>query len=182
MEYTTIAVDGRGGSGKSTFSRWLSGKLEGFVRSEGDDYYEPIENDLVPGFFNAERFMFDVGTSLKAGHRSLLYLPYTWPGRTELPHRIVPVDRGVIHEGILAFDLPIDWDVKIWVETPREVALQRYFDRAEELRRSTRTPEQTVIAGLEWARQADEYIARVDPLNTADIVIDGTLPFDQQLV
>jgi uridine kinase len=181
-EYHTIAIDGRGGAGKSTLARWLIHRqLEGFALSAGDDYYEPLDHELVPGYFNAERFMLDVGKSIVAGRRAITYKPFTWPGKEAKPYRNVHIEEGLVHEGVLSFALPINWDVKIWVDSPRALCLKRYLGRPYTARKaSDRTPQQYEIAGREWARQADKYIAEVDPLHTADIVVSGTTAPEMQ--
>lgn len=181
-EYFTIGIDGRGGAGKSTLARWLAGHaLEGFAVSAADAYYEPVEDELVPGTFNMERFMRDVGSSVTDGKRSLSYRPYTWPGRPVAPAREIEVEGGLIHEGVKTFALPIDWDVTIWVDSPRSLCLDRYLSRPYSERKSDFSQEQLEVAGREYARQADLHVADLDPLNNADIVVSGTRSFEEQL-
>lgn len=180
-EYHTIGIDGRGGAGKSTLANWLAEHmLEGFVVSGADNYYEPVKDDLVPGLFNTERFMVEVGASIIAGRRQIEYQPYSWPNRPAALPRTVEVSGGLIHEGVKTLALPIDWDVTIWVDSPRELCLERYLDRPFNERKSNFSHKQLEVAGKEYARHADQHINAVDPLHTADIVIDGTVSFEQQ--
>jgi hypothetical protein len=75
-----VAVDGRGGAGKSTLATALLDSLPGFALIAGDDYFEPMDDPIGWGGFNEERFAVDVSGPWSAGHRALLQygLPLAW--------------------------------------------------------------------------------------------------------
>jgi len=76
----------------------------------------------------------------------------------------------------LALDAP--WDLRIWVETPAEVCLARGLarDGARVLGDRARLAWETV-----WQPREERYLRDVAPHLTADLVVDGTAPFESQL-
>lgn len=168
-----VAIDGRGGSGKTQFAEYLKTLLPDFIFISGDDYFEPVENEKVWGAFNDERFIEDVITPLKKGNE-FIYHPYDWSTRQISSKKII-VEKGIVLDRCYSFGFDIDWDVKIWVETPRELCLERGIQR-EHLPR-----EQALAAWEVWQRQEDEYIQQNHPMDKADIVIYGDKPFAGQL-
>lgn len=172
--FFTIAIDGRGGSGKSTFAELLKTRLPGFVMLNGDDYFEPINNSKVWGEFNDDRFATDVIEPLKAG-RDFNYRPYDWHADPHITEQNIEVTKGFCLERNYAFKFDLDWDLKIWVETPKEVCLERGLAREKMPR------EKIIPAWKVWQRREDEYMRDFKPQEQADIVIDGTKPFGEQL-
>ena len=69
----------------------------------------------------------------------------------------------------------MDWDIKIWVEAPKEVCLERGLAREN-------MPRDRVLKAWQiWQSAENEYIVNVKPQEIADIVIDSTKPFEEQL-
>jgi uridine kinase len=176
--YLTICVDGRGASGKTTLADLLAAQWPDFVVVHGDDYFEPHDDPVIWGDFNEERFDADVLAPLRAGVRHLDVRPYDFP-----QHRIgdalrVEIERGVIIERWFGFGLDVPWDLRIWVETPPEVCLQRGLarDGADALGERARLAWETV-----WQPREQRYIDAVDPLALADVVLDGTMDFAEQV-
>jgi adenylate kinase family enzyme len=102
--FFTIAIDGRGGCGKSTLAELLKAKLPDFVVLNGDDYFELVNDPIVWGKFNDDRFV-----------------------REKMPQeKIIPA-----------------WKL--------------------------------------WQQREDEYIRDFKPQGKADIIIDGTKSFEEQL-
>lgn len=168
--FFTIAIDGRGGSGKSLFTELLKTKLPGFVVLNGDDYFEPRDDPIVFGDFNDERFIHDVINPLKT-ENSFIYRPYDWDTK-QLSEQTVRIDKGFCLERCYSFKFDLDWDLKIWVETPKEVCLRRGL---------ARDGQEAAKAWQFWQQQEDEYIRDFKPEEKADIVIDGARPFEGQL-
>jgi len=172
--FFTIAVDGRGGSGKTSFAELLKAHLPGFVVLNGDDYFEPIKDPVVWGDFNDERFVQDIIEPLKLGN-SFTYRPYNWHAEPHISEIKTEVTKGICLERCYSFSFDIDWDLKIWVETPKEVCLERG------LVRENMTREKTIPAWQIWQAREDDYIQKYQPQGKADIVIDGLKPFGEQL-
>ena len=122
--FFAIAIDGRGASGKSALADSIKKLLPDFVELNGDDYFEPVENQVVWGAFNDERFIRDVIEPLKHGN-SFVYQPYDWHGKLHISKRPTSITKGFCLERCFSFAFDLDWDLKIWVETPKEVCLER---------------------------------------------------------
>jgi len=172
--FFTIAIDGRGGSGKSTFAELLKDKLPGFTVLNGDDYFEPLDDPVVWGDFNDERFANDIIEPLKTGN-TFLYRPYDWHADPHITEKKIEITKGFCLERCYAFKFDLDWDLKIWVETPKEVCLERG------LARENLPPERTIPAWKVWQQKEDDYIRDFKPQEKADIVIDGTKSFEEQI-
>ena len=174
--FHTVAVDGRGGSGKTDLGVLLSQLLPDYLMLNGDDYFEPLADELAWGDFNEPRFARDVVTPLMQGLTSLSYQPYDFALDALEPVKEQHVDRGVVIERCFTFGMPIDWDLRIWVETPREVCLARGIARDH-------LPRDRVIAVWTqlWQPREDHYIQAIRPGQSADLVVNGTRPFRDQI-
>lgn len=172
--FFTIAIDGRGGSGKSTFAELLKTKLPDFTVLNGDDYFEPIKDPIVWGEFNDERFTQGVLQPLKRGN-AFVYPPYDWHAEPHIVEEKIAVAKGFCLERCYSLQLGLDWDLKIWIETPKKACLERG------LARENMPPEKTIPAWRLWQAKEDAYIRDFCPQEKADVVIDGLKPFEDQL-
>lgn len=174
-EFTTIAIDGRGASGKSELANYLRAQLPGYVLLSGDDYFEPVNGKAEWGDFNSERFDNDVLAPLRTG-TTFTYRPYNWHTEPHITQQTITVTEGFCLERCFSFALRFDWDLKIWVETPRDLCLERGVARETIPHGRALTVWRDI-----WQPREDGYIAEVLPLKTANVVLDGTKPFDQQI-
>jgi uridine kinase len=170
-----VAIDGRGGSGKSTLLSRLAAKSPELVACFGDDYFEPLDDTIEFGAFNDARFVAEVLEPVARGAASYERLPYVWAsGGIERAGRVDIPQRGVfVIERCFSFALPATWDLRIWVETPREVCLERGLARD--------TPGARQVWEQVWQPREDAYIAEQRPRERADVVLDGTRPWVGQL-
>lgn len=176
--YLTVAIDGRGASGKSTLAALLRESLPDFVVISGDDYFERHDHPVTWGAFNEDRCDSELLTPLRAGGRTVHVRPYDHSRSALAAPIAVEVGPGVVVERCFAFGLNVEWDVRIWVETPRGVCLERGLRRDA----SDALGDRVVRAWADvWQPREDEYIRQTRPRARADIVVDGTAPFDQQL-
>lgn len=173
--FFTIAIDGRGGSGKSSLVEHLKPLLPGFTFLNGDDYFEPIEDKIVWGAFNDERFIADIVEPLKTGD-NFTYRPYDWHATPPITEQTITVQRGLCLERVFSFRFDLDWDLKIWVETPKDICLARGTARDKAL------GERAPAAWHLWQAEEDEYIKIFRPQERADIVLDGTRTFGEQII
>lgn len=174
-KFYTVAIDGRAGSGKTTFAKELSKLLPEFKFLNGDDYFEPSKSKLVWGSFNDQRFIKDVIKPLQKGS-SFAYRPYDWHATPPITTEMITIKDGVCLERCYSFKFELEWDLKIWVEAPRDLCLKRGVARE-------RLPKETVIKTWTevWQPLEDEYIEKYSPQKSADIIIDGTEAFATQL-
>lgn len=183
--YPLIAIDGPGGAGKSTLAQSLQHVLGDYALLHGDDYFEPgvhSDNPALPGRLNSERFMQDVGHDMQAGRSMLRHRPYDWHLGRLVTHTLT-VNGGVIHEGIKSLALPIDWDVAIWVEAPRNERYRRCVEQRTDAQRKATgaSPRELSDRFNAWADEADVYRTAIEPEAKATCIVDGQAPFQQQL-
>jgi len=170
-----VAVDGRGGSGKTVFAERLKELLPDFVFLNGDEYFEPIKNQVVWGGFNDKRFNEDVIIPLR-NDSSFTYRPYDWDREPHITEKQTTVTHGFCLERCFSFTFNLGWDLKIWVETPKEVCLERGVSREM-------MPKDRVLAAWKiWQATEDKYVIETKPQEMADLIIDGTESFEKQLV
>lgn len=176
-EYLTIAIDGRGASGKSTLAEFLRKELPGFTIINGDDFFEPIDHQILWGEFNEERFRNEVLFPINLGLHDFTIRPYDFPtGKLGRP-RHLRVDQGVIIEQCFSFQLPINWDIRIWVESPSKICLERGLQRDG----ATAMGERATAAWTRiWQPKESRYIAELSPGQVADFVVDGTQNFNDE--
>ncbi len=170
-----IAIDGRGGSGKTSFTKYLKELLPDFVFVSRDDYFEPVENQIVWGAYNEKRFKEELIGYLKNGNK-FIYKPYDWHSKPHISERSIEVTKGICIEGCISFSFDLDWDLKIWIETPKELCLERGIAREM-------MPTEKVIKVWQeiWQPEEDKYIDKNKPKEHADLVIDGTISYDKQV-
>jgi dephospho-CoA kinase len=175
-KFYLVAIDGRGGSGKSSLAEYLQKLLPEFTVLNGDDYFEPTPGELAWGAFNAERFTKEVILPLRDAKTRILYRPYDWHREPSISERVIDIRTGACIERCFSFGFDINYDLRIWVETPREVCFARGLaresmpeDRAAKVWREI------------WQPAEDKFIEKTKPLQSADLVIDGTEPFADQL-
>lgn len=175
-KYYMVAIDGRGGSGKTTLSKYLQSLLPDFCFICADEYFEPISHPIAWGGYNEERFYNDVIRPLSKGQRDIDFRPYNWDHEPHIVDHRMHIDKGVFIDRCYSFSFDLGYDLKIWVETPREEALSRGVSR------STMPKETAEKVWRElWKPMEDRYIASIKPVDTADILIYGNQPFDQRV-
>lgn len=175
-KYYLIAIDGRGGAGKTTLTEYIAKLIPEFTVINGDDYFEPDDSTIAFGSFNDERFFHDVIKPLQEGKTELPYRPYSWHTDPHITDKPLTITKGVIIERSFSFLFELDYDLKIWVQTLAQLALQRGQERDEmPLEQGYRSWKEV------WQPQEDAHFEKVKPLETADIIIDGTKPFEQQM-
>lgn len=171
-----IAVDGRGGAGKTALTEYIAKLLPDFTVLNGDEYFEHAENTIAFGVFNEERFKKEVLEHLQNGETNFEYHPYDWHKEPHFQDKELKITEGIIIERSSSFAFSLDYDLKIWVQTPAKLALQRSQERDEmPLEQGYRSWKEV------WKPQEDAHFEKYKPLETADIVIDGTRSFDGQL-
>lgn len=148
-------VGGRGGAGKSTLTRALPD-----VAIVGtDEFWDGARFDLG----RLERETID---PLRRGEEAR-FESYDWTRRERRGPRTIEPRGIVVVEGVCALHrrLRDAYALRIWVETPRDVCLERGIHRDGEAARPTW---ETV-----WMPGEDDYIARDDPIACADLVVAG---------
>jgi len=159
-----VAVDGRGGAGKSTVARGLAAACGGAPIVEVDDflYWRDIE-----GWW--PRLEHEALRPLLAG-RAARYRVRDWAGDplgqgldgwTEVPPADVVIVEGI---GSSRRAIADDLTLALWVETPRQERLRRGIARDGEERRDL---------WLDYMRLEDEFFGRDGAPERAAYVVSG---------
>lgn len=168
-----LAVDGAGGSGKSTVGAAVAGLLDGAVVVHGDDFYRPMPErererlDAEQGYhryFDWERLRDQVLVPLRAD-RATRYQLYDWSTGLLGAWRQVPAGSVVIVEGVYSArpELTPYYDLTVYVDTPRDVCLRRVRARGENSQdRITR-----------WRAAEDHYLRTTWPQTRAGHLVRG---------
>lgn len=171
-----LAIDGRGGSGKSTLAEMLAKKYNA----------QTIHTDDFAGWDNPTNWwplvIERVFNPIKNGAKTLNYPRSKW-WATHHPEPVVdqPVTAIMILEGVTALRHEFRPYISfgIFVDTPVETCLRRGFERDRGL--DGKSDNEIMAMWQEWSRAEDEYIARDQPRQYANIVIDGTRPLEEQI-
>jgi uridine kinase len=170
-----IAVDGHGGSGKSSLADLLAMKLNAQLIHTDD--FASWENPLNWWPLVIER-VFD---PIQAGAKTLSY-PRSkwWPDHHPEPVVDQPITPIMILEGVTSLRKEFRPYISygIFVDTPKEICLERGITRDLSTGKSR---EEIVAMWQDWLKDENSYIQRDQPKTYADVVIDGTKPFEDQI-
>ncbi len=174
-KFFTIAIDGRGGSGKTSLVTYLQKLHPHITFMNGDDYFEPMYDPVLWGDFNDERFRQEVIAPLQSVNQFATQ-KCEWHPTPHLEQAVKHVVQvAFCLERCYAFDFALNWDIKIWVETPKEACIERL------IKRENMPVEKALAAWRVWQAREDSYIENKKPLEQADIILDGTVGFSQQI-
>lgn len=157
-----VGIDGCGGAGKTTFAARLTDALgDAAPVIHTDDF---ASHDMPTEWW--PRMLQLVIEPLLRGEPAS-YRPYDWDARRFADHAITVEPQAVVLiEGVGATRAAWrdDLALRIWVDCPRDLRLQRGIDRdGEELR----------DFWLDWMRAEDDYVAAEHPYEYADVIVDG---------
>lgn len=157
-----VAIDGRGGAGKSSLAGWLASQVDGTV-IHVDDFGRP---GAPYDDWDWHRLRTQVLEPLRAD-RDCRYQRYDWAADGLGEWVDLRASGIVIVEGVTVLREALGdlWDLKVWVETPYDLRLERGVERDGETERETWV--------TWWMPQEDIYIERESPMGRADIVISG---------
>lgn len=168
-----VAIDGPGASGKSTLACRIAAAF-------GAEIIRLDDFSASAAFSWMERLRTEVLAPIEAGAISLTYQPESWWGHTPAPVVDQPVTPIMIVEGVgsLHPDLRARWAVRLFVDTPASVCLERGIARDV----STGQPKMEIERlWRHWQAEEQAYLSAHDPAAAADFVVDGTRPFAAQL-
>jgi uridine kinase len=169
-----VAIDGHGGSGKSTLAELLGTQL-GATVVHIDEFAGWDNQDWWPEVIDR------VFGPTSEGAAIVTYQPSSW-GENHHPETVTkPVTPIMILEGVSSSRTEFaDYiGFRIFVDTPAEVCLERGIAR------DTASGEDEAVVRRQWQdwfAEEIQYMERDNPKQKADIVIDGTKPFESQVV
>jgi uridine kinase len=191
-----VAVDGRTAAGKTTFADELADLLAAAgrpaLRASLDDFKRPWaerhhdDRESGDGYY---RNAFDLDAV-----RRLLLDP-CGPGGTgpavlcsidpltQIDHSgvtvVVPPASVLVVDGVFALrpELADAWDLTVWLDVDAETALVRGVERDR-----ARDPEAEILHRERYGVAEAVYLAEVDPVGHADVVVDSTDHLRPQLL
>ena len=155
--YLLVGIGGRGGSGKTTLARSIPGaqvvSTDEFWDGTGFELSR-LRSEVFEPILNAE---------------PARYHAYSWELRRPLEQARVVLPQGVIVvEGVCALHVLFRqaYDLRIWVDAPRELRLERGIERDGEGARA--------VWETQWMPSEDRYVERDDPIPAAHLIVDGS--------
>ena len=120
-----IAIDGFGGSGKSSLAKSIKEKFSDTAIVEMDDFYSPKLKGA-----DYERVLNQIIKPLKEG-KTADYQIYDWQSNRLILRKSILPRNIVIIEGVYSMKEPLleNYDIKIWVEYSPELGFKRGLER-----------------------------------------------------
>lgn len=171
-----IAIDGHGGSGKSSLAEILANELDAQI----------IHTDDFAGWDNPKNWwplvIERVFNPIKNGATTLSYPRSKW-WEDHKPEPVVnqPVTKIMILEGVssLRKEFAPYVSLGIFVDTDKATCLDRGFERDKG--NDGKSDKEIRKMWDEWYRDEDDFYANDDVKSRVDFVLDGTKPFEEQL-
>lgn len=161
-----VAIDGVGGSGKTTLAEALIKNLKNTIIVQLDDFYSPVlkKPDL-------KRLENQVLIPLRNGQKAKFQL-YEWKTNALSDWKIILPEGIIVVEGVFSLDKELInyYDLKIWVEYPSELGFERGVQRDIKKDGVDSSEKWKDV----WMPQEEKYKNEQEPEKKADYIIDGT--------
>jgi uridine kinase len=156
--FVLVAIDGYGGSGKTTLARSLQTEFTPCSIITLDDFATDVMNGA-----DRERFLSQVLLPLADG-RAARYQQFDWRTKQLAEWLEVEPVGVIICEGvsIAAADFSPHYHFRIWIDCSLEIASDRMHERDKDLHNPTYFNV--------WEKEDAEY-AKTEPWNRADFII-----------
>ncbi len=161
-----IAVDGRGGSGKTTLAKILSRKFNAEVIHTDDfaSWDNPID-----WYAEVLKRVFE---PIKNGEKYISYKRSSWASKHK-PKPIInqPITEIMIIEGVGSSRKEFQKYIglKIFVDTPKKICLKRGLERD----RGQYTENELQANWQEWVKTEEQHFAENNTKERSDIIVSG---------
>jgi uridine kinase len=172
-----IAIDGRGGAGKSTLARAIANSFAGARHVEYDWFHLPRDQATYETRHDVQRLKVDLLNPFRSGQRSFRIQRYNWgylaglpDGMAEESVKLDGVDLIVL-EGCWVFNpetLP-NFDLTIWLDTDAAEAHARGVKR--DIEEYGLEPTRVREAWAEWTARECESLRRFNRRCVASLVL-----------
>lgn len=151
-----VGIGGHGGTGKSTLAEALP-----------DAQVVPTDAFWDGDAFDLSRLQREVLEPLLRGEPAR-YAAYDWAAGAPGGERTVEPRGLVVVEGVCALHRMFRdaYQVRVWVEAPRDLRLARGVARDGE--------EARAVWEERWMPSEDRYVERDDPVPSAHVIVDGS--------
>jgi uridine kinase len=172
-----VAIDGRGGAGKSSLARTLVANLSKSVHIEHDWFHLPKSQVIGPDRFDHARLISELLLPFRSGSQMLTFFRYNWGYLAGIPDGFHEAPITVEDKEILVVEgcqtlhssLVPHLDLRIWLDTDPEVCLERGIRR--DIYEYELDPDRVNAAWSEWSAWEAESLARDDRRKRADIIL-----------
>ena len=154
--FVLVGIGGHGASGKTTLAHLIP---DAQVVAT-DEFWDGAE-------FELSRLRTEMLEPILAGERAE-YHAFSWARQAPLAKpRVVLPDGVIVIEGVCALHVLLRdaYDLRVWVEAPRELRLERAIARDGEGARR--------LWEEQWMPNEERYVQRDDPISAADLVVAG---------
>jgi uridine kinase len=157
-----LAIDGYGGSGKTTLARAIQGEFPNSAIISGDDFAIP------GGGSDRKRIISQVLVPLSEG-KTANYQRFDWPKQALAEWREVKPHGLIIFEGVSALgeDFNTYYDFRIWIDCAHELASQRGMERDKNIYGVDHDRMWKEI----WIPEEREY-GKTEPWKRADLIVN----------
>ena len=155
--FVLVGIGGRGASGKTTLAR----SIQGAQVVGTDEFWDGTG-------FELSRLRAEVLDPVMRGEPAE-YRAFSWElRRPAAKPRVVRPQGVIVVEGVCALHVLFReaYDLRIWVDAPRELRLARGIARDGEGARR--------VWEEQWMPGEDRYVERDDPVSAAHMVVDGS--------
>jgi uridine kinase len=170
-----VAIDGRGGAGKSSLARALVSRLSRSAHIEHDWFHLPKVQVLDAHRFDHARLISEVISPFQSGTPKLNFLRYNWCYLAGIPDGFHATPIAIEDKEILVIEgcetlhqaLVPYLDLAIWVDTDPKVSLERGIRR--DIDEYKLDPQTVNASWKEWSAWEAERLAHDDRRSRADI-------------
>ena len=172
-----IAIDGRGGAGKSTLARKLKENIQNSLIIEFDWFHLPKKHCTEFERYDYSRLIQEIIIPFQAGSKELSFYKYNWgflsdscqDGLSETATRMPSEDVLIIEGcGTICPALSTYSDLKIWVGTEEEESKRRGIKR--DVEEYGLNPEKVNALWDEWSIRERRRLIQEMPECLADII------------
>jgi uridine kinase len=172
-----IAIDGRGGAGKSTLARGIVAAVPDLFHIEYDWFHLPASEVTPERRYDRARFRSEVLDPFLSGAMEMSYRRYNWGDLADSTDGLqkeslsVPEKCGVVIEGCetLHSELSGLYSVKIWLDVPKEQAFSQGLRR--DIEQYGLDEAKVLPLWREWVKWEDESLKRDKRNRRADYVV-----------
>lgn len=170
-----VAIDGRGGAGKSSLARALVERLPKSAHIEHDWFHLPKEHVVGAHRFDHQRLISEVILPFRSSAPKLTFLRYNWgylagiqdafhetPIAIEDKEILVIEGCETLHQSLVPY-----LDLTIWVDTDPKVSLERGMRR--DIDEYKLDPQTVRASWKEWSAWEAERLTHDDRRARADI-------------